>query len=536
MASSCGLLFEELQCSICLDVFTDPVTTPCGHNFCKICLKDCWDSSLQCFCPVCIEKFPLRPNLKINITFREVVEQFKRRKNPAKPGEVQCDACTNIKQKAQKSCLDCGVTYCETHLEPHYTVAKLKKHKLIKPVDNLEDYMCQKHKRPLEWFCLHDRICVCLFCSLTDHKPHNTVPIEESSEARKAQVEKKLTEVHQMIQDRKKKIQEIEQSVQLRKENADKEKTYCSTVLTGLICSIERCEAELLDVMELKQKAAEMQAKALIKELEKEITELKRRDTELEQLSHTEDHLHLLQYYRSLFNPLNTKNWTKININTHVNMDTLMRALIHLKETMDEKLSETVLKRLQHYAVDVSFDPDTAHPTLILSEDRKQAKQGRIKVTKKLNVPENRKRFTNYIIVLGKEGFSSGRFYYEVQIEKKTNWVLGVARESIYRKQKMTLSPEDGNWTVGLMNGNEYQACESPSVSLSLKVKPQKVGVFVDYEGGLVCFYDVESLYHIYSFTGQCFTEKLYPFFSPCSNANGKNATPLVILPIKNPV
>ncbi|XDV46582.1 hypothetical protein PO909_014455 [Leuciscus waleckii] len=173
------------------------------------------------------------------------------------------------------------------------------------------------------------------------------------------------------------------------------------------------------------------------------------------------------------------------------------------------------LKFVQKFAVDVTLDPETADPYLILSDDGKQVSEGDIEQ----DVPENPKRFDEFLCVLAKQGFSSGRFYYEVQVKGKTEWDLGVARESINRKKKtITLSPEDGVWTVVLRNENQYKACESPPVSLSLRVKPEKVGVFVDYEEGLVSFYDVESRSHIYSFTDQTFTDKLYPYFSPGFN------------------
>ncbi|XP_016117401.1 E3 ubiquitin-protein ligase TRIM39-like [Sinocyclocheilus grahami] len=183
---------------------------------------------------------------------------------------------------------------------------------------------------------------------------------------------------------------------------------------------------------------------------------------------------------------------------------------------------------MQQYAVDVTLDPDTAHPELILSDDGKQVRCGDIRQ----KLPDKPERFDPCPCVLGKEGFSSGRFYFEVQVKGKTEWDLGVARESINRKGAITLRPSDGYWTVALMNGDEYEACDGPSVSLSLRVKPQRVGVFVDYEEGLVCFYDVESSSHIYSFTAQSFTEKLYPYFSPCFNDGGKNSSPLIITPV----
>ncbi|XDV46571.1 hypothetical protein PO909_014446 [Leuciscus waleckii] len=171
------------------------------------------------------------------------------------------------------------------------------------------------------------------------------------------------------------------------------------------------------------------------------------------------------------------------------------------------------LKFVQKFAVDVTLDPKTVNPRLILSDDGKQVSRGDVQQ----DIPENPKRF-DAICVLAKQGFSSERFYYEVQVKGKTQWDLGVARESINRKGKIRLRPEDGVWTVVLRTENQYFAGERSPVCLSLRVKPEKVGVFVDYEEGLVSFYDVESRSHIYSFTGQTFTDKLYPYFSPCDN------------------
>ncbi|KAK7156293.1 hypothetical protein R3I94_006391 [Phoxinus phoxinus] len=310
-------------------------------------------------------------------------------------------------------------------------------------------------------------------------------------------------------------------------ETSEKEKEESIELFTDLIRSIERCQSEQLEMMEQKQKAAEKQTEEFIKELEQEITELKRRDTELEQLSHTEDHLHLLQIYPSLSRPAHTSRWTEISNDTHESETNLMKALTQLQETLNEKLSKSVLKRMQRYTVDVTLDPDTAHPTLILSDDGKQVMHGDIE----LELPDNPKRFDTCTCVLGKEGFSSGRFYFDVQVKGKTKWDLGVARESINRKGMITLTPENGYWTVVLRDGNHYQAYESSPNSLSLRVKPQVVGVFVDYEEGLVSFYDVKSSSHIYSFTGQSFTEKLLPYFSPGSKKGKKckNAAPLII-------
>ncbi len=179
------------------------------------------------------------------------------------------------------------------------------------------------------------------------------------------------------------------------------------------------------------------------------------------------------------------------------------------------------------FSVYVTLDPETAYPYLILSSDGRQVRHG----DTERKVPDNPKRFNIATCVLGKVGFSSRRFYFEVQVKGRTAWTLGVARESINRKGRITLRPSNGYWTVWLRNGDEYSAHdEYLSIYLSLRVKPQLVGVFVDYEEGVVTFHDVESGFHIHSFTGQSFTDNLYPFFG--LNDGGKNSSPLIIKPV----
>ncbi|KAF5884028.1 E3 ubiquitin-protein ligase TRIM39-like isoform X1, partial [Clarias magur] len=363
MASSSSLLSEDqLQCSICLDVFVDPVTTPCGHNFCKICLKKYWDNSPHWQCPICKKDFPQRPELHVNTFISGLAAMFKKSVQVksscianellSKDNKVLCDSCTEEKLEALKSCLHCGVSLCSTHLMPHTTTKKYKKHKLLEPVENLEDYICQKHERPLELFCRDDQMSVCQFCTETDHKSHNTVSVEEESAEKKVLLRKTQLEVQEMIQERLKKIKEIEHSAESTKKNTEKEKADVVEMFSALMRCLERSQAELLQVMEEMQKAAERQAEEFIKDLEQEVTELKRRNTELEQLSHTEDHLHLLQIYQSLCSPPHTQDWTDVTINSHLSVEILRRALSQIKETISEemeKLPEIKLERVQRY-------------------------------------------------------------------------------------------------------------------------------------------------------------------------------------------
>uniref|UniRef100_A0A668T3R7 Uncharacterized protein n=1 Tax=Oreochromis aureus TaxID=47969 RepID=A0A668T3R7_OREAU len=379
---------DQFLCSICLDVFTDPVSTPCGHNFCQTCISQHWDMNQSCQCPMCKETFSTRPQLRVNTFISEMVAQFRR-------------------EKAE------GVQ-----------------------------------------------------------------------------------------------------------------------VFTALMESVERRLKELMKEIEDKQETTEKQAEGLIKDLEQEISELMERSSEVEQLSRSEDHLHLLQSFSSLKAAPPTKDWTEVRVHPPSYEGTVGRAVAQLEETvwkpMKKKQFEAELQRVQQHEVDVTLDPDTAHPELILSDDGKQVYHSDVR--KKL--PDNPERFSLCANVLGEQSFSSGRFYFEVQVKGKTDWDLGVATESINRKGGMTLRPQYGFWIVVLRNGNEYIAGASPPVRLCLHPGPEKVGVFVDYEEGLVSFYDVGAAALIYSFTGCSFTHKLHPYFSPSPNFGGKNSAPLIICPV----
>ncbi|XP_014859692.1 PREDICTED: E3 ubiquitin-protein ligase TRIM21-like [Poecilia mexicana] len=537
MSSGSSLRSEDqFLCSICLDVFTDPVSTPCGHNFCKTCITQHWDGDALSKCPLCNEPFTPKPELEINTFIKEMVDQFRlgaqqeasssSELQAAKPGEVPCDVCTGPKLKALKSCMVCLASYCQTHLEPHLTAPRLKKHQLMEPVENLEDRMCLQHDKPLELFCRTDQTCVCLVCSVFDHKNHEFVPLREESEGKKAELRKTEAEVQEMIQERRLKIQEIRESVKISRDAADREKAEGVQAFTALMESAERGLKELLKEIQDKQEATEKQAEDFIRDLEQEISELKKRSSEVKQLSQDEDPLHLLQSCSSLKAAPPTKTWTEVRVHPPYYEGTVVKAMVKLEEKIGEKIKELLkaeLKRVQQFAVDVTLDPDAAHPNLILSDDGKQVKLGDVRK----NLPDNPERFSKCVNVLGQQSFSSGRFYFEVQVKGKTDWDLGVARESIKRKGTIPLSPKNGFWTIWLRNGSEYLALAGPPVRLHLHPGPQKVGVFVDYDQGLVSFYDVDAAALIYSFTGCCFKEKLYPFFSPDLNDRAKNSDPL---------
>ncbi|XP_075768863.1 uncharacterized protein LOC142821532 isoform X6 [Pelodiscus sinensis] len=172
--------------------------------------------------------------------------------------------------------------------------------------------------------------------------------------------------------------------------------------------------------------------------------------------------------------------------------------------------------------VDVTLDPDTAHSKLVLSEDRKSVRHE----DTRQDLPDTPERFDSYPEVLGAEGFMGGRRYWEVEVGDKTEWTVGVCRESVSRKGKFPFSPKNGYWLMWLRNG-AYKAGTSPSTLLPVSARPSRVGVFLDYEAGEVSFYNVTYRSHLFTFTGT-FSGTLRPYFY----TGGTNVTPLTICPV----
>ncbi|CAI5768399.1 finger RFP-like [Podarcis lilfordi] len=184
--------------------------------------------------------------------------------------------------------------------------------------------------------------------------------------------------------------------------------------------------------------------------------------------------------------------------------------LNHLVENTMKQWEVAVLYRKQLQKANVTLDPDTAHPKLILSEDGKSLRLG----DKPQALPDNPERFRRYSCVLGRERFTAGGHFWEVNVGSGEEWALGVARKSVERKGIIYLIPEWGIWAVGKWGG-KYWACTSPvSSPLSLFWEPRSIWVTLDYEGGRVSFSDADSGAELYTFSGASFSgETLLPFF-----------------------
>ncbi|XP_059813921.1 zinc-binding protein A33-like [Hypanus sabinus] len=166
--------------------------------------------------------------------------------------------------------------------------------------------------------------------------------------------------------------------------------------------------------------------------------------------------------------------------------------------------------------VSVTLDVETASPDLEVSEDRKS-----VRLTGTwTDLPDTGKRFTIWPCVLGSEGFTSGRHYWEVEVTGNRYWCLGVAAESGERKGGVILCPENGFWIIGRRGDVLHRDFDvildltSPEFRLVACPIPGRVGVYLSYESGTVSFYNAETKSHLHTFTGNKFTGKLYPLFA----------------------
>ncbi|XP_043534154.1 zinc-binding protein A33-like [Chiloscyllium plagiosum] len=465
-------LTEEVICPICLDFFRDPVSLECGHNFCRSCITQCWENGQRHSCPECRSEFP-EISLRVNW------------------------ALSSLAEKART-----------LNLEPQKEECKLQ---------------CEHHQEDLKLFCVTEKKLSCLICrDSRQHALHKFLPIKEAVEVYKNRLKSSidsLTEKKSAVLEteltQKRKISEV-------REQASSLQTHITSQFTQMYQILTEKEQRLLrDLREEEERIVESMEKNLqdirlkLSSIEVKLSKLQKQMEEQDELIFLKEEACQKKSIKEEYQPLSVRNTT---LSTGKFNGPLQYTV--WREMMDI---------ISPVPASLTLDPNTANPCLVLSQDRTRAQLG----DKPTELPRKVTQFDQCTCVLGLEGFTSGRHYWEVEVGDKTEWGLGVARESVERKGGIDPRPETGYWVVWLIPGSGYLAGTYPSwIRLSTNVNPWKMGVFLDYEGGQVSFYNADTMSHLHTFT-HTFTERIFPFFHLGSNDDRKNSAPLTICGIK---
>ncbi|XP_065271517.1 zinc finger protein RFP-like [Emys orbicularis] len=464
-------LQEEATCPVCLEYFTEPVILECGHNLCRACISQCWEGSdTAASCPQCRETVQQR-NLRPNRQLANVLEIAKR-----------------LSLQAAKGTGGGGV--------------------------------CGRHQEALKLFCEEDQTPICVVCDRSrGHHTHTVVPIQEAAQEYKEKIQAHL----KTLREEREKLLGFKVTAEKRSQEylkqTDTERQKIVSEFQQLWQFLEEQERLLLAQLEkLDEEIVKIQNENITK-LSEEISRLSELISELEgkcQKPASE----FLQDVRSTLSRCEKGKFQQpeeISPELEEQVSDFSRKTIVPLETL-RKFKDTLLSALEtqigepqaaHRQVNVTLDPDTAHPNLVLSEDGKSVTRG----DTRQRLPNNPERFDSRACVLGCEGFTSGRHCWEVEVGDGGCWAVGVARESGGRKGRISRSPEGGIWAVEQCRG-QFQALTSPVTPLQWRRIPSRIRVCLDCDRGQVTFINAGDEAPIFTFPpGSVPGERIRPWF-----------------------
>ncbi|XP_057274594.1 E3 ubiquitin/ISG15 ligase TRIM25 [Pezoporus wallicus] len=251
--SGLSVLEEELTCSICLCLFSSPVTVPCGHNFCASCLQRFWAGVSENFsCPQCRATFMGRPQLQKNTVLCRLVQQLqgcteaeeeKEEEKEKEEGPVLCDTC--LQAPAVRTCLTCTASFCEEHLRPHQESRAFRDHQLCPPLRDLQQRKCPQHNKLFEFFCSQHGSCICSLC-LLGHKLCNTSPLELAKASAEAALKKRLTELYNQNEKATRAMNTLRMNQGQAAETISKQKDMILSKFSEIKALIEEREIQIL--------------------------------------------------------------------------------------------------------------------------------------------------------------------------------------------------------------------------------------------------------------------------------------------------
>ncbi|XP_077122835.1 E3 ubiquitin/ISG15 ligase TRIM25-like [Ranitomeya variabilis] len=507
-------LREELDCSICLSTYTDPVMLRCGHNFCRVCIDrvlDTQEESGVYSCPDCREEFQERPTLMRDFVLCKIVKNFQQTdQHEEKITGIYCTYCVDSPVPAVGSCLHCEASLCDKHLRSHN---KSPEHVLSDPSTSLERKKCSVHKKILEYYCTEDAACICVSCSVIGkHNGHKMESLDEASGKKK----KKLRNVLRKLITKREKTEERVRSLEERRRKAQEKAAGEAERVTALCTDIRRrvddLEKKVLSEISRQEKEESLSLSALIHQLEIKKDELSRKMRHIEELCNMTDPLTVLQEPDTgdLCDP--EEEGGDADTGGHDKQphdgDALdMTAIAYNLHTLCDVISGIRSGIYVEDSADILLDVTTAANNVLISDDLKTATGTR----KKLKRPETAERFQDYNQVMSRRGFTSGRHYWDVAIRRSGYWSVGMCYPSIDRRGDQSLIGDNNkSWGLGRYN-NEYSVShDGKEILLPDKISSDRVRIHLDYEAGQLSFYELcDPIRHLYTFTAN-FSEPLH--------------------------
>ncbi|XP_018416437.1 PREDICTED: E3 ubiquitin/ISG15 ligase TRIM25-like [Nanorana parkeri] len=521
-------LKQELDCSICLSTYTDPVMLRCGHNFCRVCIDnvlDTQDRSGGYFCPECRAEFQDRPVLHRNITLRNIAETFRSIEpdQEKKTTGIFCTYCIHSPVPAVKSCLHCEASLCDDHLRVH---SKSPVHVLTEPTTSMEKRKCSVHRKILEYFCLVDATCICVSCRLDGkHRGHKVETLDVASEKKK---QKLRTGLQKLITEREETEKRV-RSLQERRRKVQEKSAGVTERVTALFRDLRRhledLEKRVLREISRQEERLSHQLSDLIQGLEIK-DQLSRKMDHIEEMCNMTDPLTVLQESDTgdLCDTEEGDDEDRERRDTEEGDDEDRERhdeLLHdggdldvagLSHTLHSGLSDmmkgvNVCFNIQE-ASDIVLDVNTAHNILQISEDMKTVSMSDIKQ----NRPETPERFQTYNQVFSSRKFSSGRHYWEVDVSGSDWWVIGMCYPSIERRGvQSVIAYNNKSWGLYSDTNQCLVLHNSTMIQLPDNISSNRVRIYLDYEAGQLSFYDLcDPIRHLHTFT-TTFTEPLHP-------------------------